>query len=100
MKLIRAEKKITLFFVFYAVLIFLLICSFIKFLININMNAGILPIIFILLTIIFLMDSFSMHQQKYGYSNGEYTMNFKFWTFLLSVFNALLFVLSFVVLWL
>ena len=98
MKLIRAEKRISIVYALYIVLIFFLICSFITFVININDNAGIIPIIFVLLTLIFLIDAFSIQQTKYGYSSGEYTMNFKFWTFLLSLFNAFLFVLSFIVL--
>ena len=100
MKLNRAEKKLSILFIFYCILVFLLFCCFVTFAININTNMGILPVIFFLLSFIILFEAFDVKQIKLGYTNAEYVLGFKIGTLLLFIINILLLVLSYIVLWL
>ena len=100
MKLNRAEKKLSILYAIYCILLFLLTCCFITFAININNNMGILPVIFFLLSFIILFEAFEVKPLRIGYSNNvQYILNFNIVTLLLLFVNIFLLILSYVVLW-
>lgn len=100
MKLRGSEKNKFLNLILIMVMIFLLLACFITFLIDVDKNKGIIPIIFFLLMIYslvtFVFYLFHSHSLR---NNFSHKINFKISYIIFFIVNLFLFYISYITLW-
>ena len=100
MKLRGSEKNKFLNLVVIIVLVFLLVSCFITFLLDVNINKGIIPIVFFLLMVYSISTFLYYLLHSYNLSrNNTRRINFKFSYIVFFFVNLVLFIISFLTLW-
>lgn len=100
MRIDRSKREIYVVFALITIITFLLIVGFITFVINVNENKGIIPLIFLLLTIFyFLMFINTAFIRSISYENKNEATRLKFIFCIMSLVCLSLYALSFIVLW-
>lgn len=99
MKLKRSEKRQTFLFVLIIIAMMLILSCFITFLINIDKNIGIIPLIFILLSFYSLLTFFYhlIYSSKVIFRKTKYEIKIRYIIFF--IVNVILSIFSIIVLW-